>query len=94
MGKLGRALIEHDILWLTIAVYSGSVLTDFFQALIGDIMYPILAAITGSDVKSISEATFTIGSSKIKYGDFIKKLFGLVFNVALIYIFVKLISKF
>lgn len=93
MGKLGKALIEHDILWLTIAVYSGGVLADFFQAFIGDILYPILAAIAGSDVKSIAEKTVKIGNSEIKYGDFLKKLFSLVFNVVLIYLFVKLISK-
>ena len=93
MGKLGRALIEHDILWLTIAVYTGGVLTEFFQALISDIMYPIFAATAGSDVKSISEKTITIGNSQIKYGDFLKKLFTLFFNVFLIWVFVKIISK-
>lgn len=93
MGKLGKALIEHDILWLTIAVYSGAVLTDFFQSFIGDIIYPIIAAIAGSDVKSLAEKTITIGDSKIKYGDFLKKLFTLIFNAALIYLFVVIISK-
>jgi large-conductance mechanosensitive channel len=93
MGKLGKALIEHDILWLTIAVYSGGVLTDFFQAFIGDLIYPIIAAVAGSDVKSLSEKTINIGESQIKYGDFLKKLFTLIFNVALIYIFVVIIAK-
>ena len=93
MGKLGKAIIEHDILWLTIAVYSGGVLTDFFQALIGDIMYPIFASVAGSDVKNVTDATITIGQNKIKYGDFLKKLFSLVFNVFLIWLFVKLISR-
>lgn len=93
MGKIGRAIIEHDILWLTIAVYSGGVLANFFQALIGDILYPILAAVAGSDVKNISESSFTIGSSKIKYGDFLKNLFSLVFNIVLIWLFVKILSK-
>ena len=93
MGKLGKALIEHDILWLTIAVYSGGVLSDFFQSFIGDIIYPVLAAVAGSDVKSLAEKTITIGDSKIKYGDFLKQLFSLLFNVVLIYIFVIIISK-
>jgi hypothetical protein len=44
-------------------------------------------------VNSVSQSEITLGSNKIKYGDFIKKIFSLVFNIFLIWLFVKLISR-
>lgn len=42
MGKLGKTILEHEFLWLTLAVYTGTILQDFFDVYSKQIVIPFL----------------------------------------------------
>lgn len=42
MGKIGRTILEHEFLWLTLAVYTGAILQDFFDVYSKQIVIPFL----------------------------------------------------
>jgi large-conductance mechanosensitive channel len=92
MGVIGKTILEHDFIWLTIAVFAGGVLQDFFQSLITDILWPIINGVFGFDQK-VSNDIATISGINILYGNAVKQLFRCVISGMIVYVFLKGIHK-
>jgi large conductance mechanosensitive channel len=77
----GSSLIEAAVgLIMALAMF------ELVQALVADLITPIIAAIIGEP--SFGELTFTVNNSEFRYGDFINATITFVSVAAAVYFFV------
>jgi large conductance mechanosensitive channel len=79
-------LMRGNLIDLAVAVVIGVAFNAVVQALIADIITPLIAAIGGKP--NFGALTFTIHNSKFSYGAFINALLSFVIIAAVIYFLV------
>lgn len=79
-------LLRGNVVDLAVAVVIGAALVAVVEALVRDLITPLIAAIGGKP--DFSNLTFTINSSKFFYGDFINALVSFLVIAAIVYFFV------
>lgn len=84
-------IMRGNVVDLAVAVVIGAAFTAVVNALVKDIITPIIAAIFGKP--DFSNLTFTANKSLFRYGDFINALIQFVLVAAAIYFFVVLPIK-
>jgi large conductance mechanosensitive channel len=75
-----------NVIDLAVAVVIGAAFNGVVQALVKDILTPLIAAIFGQP--DFSQLTFTINGSEFKYGDLINSVLNFLIVAAAIYFFV------
>jgi large conductance mechanosensitive channel len=75
-----------NIVDLAVAVVVGTAFTALVNALVKDLLTPLIAAIIGKP--SFSSLTFTINNSQFNYGSFINALITFLSVAAAVYFFV------
>ena len=88
MGGFKKFLLRGNVVDLAVAVVIGAAFGAVVQALVKDIVTPIIGAFGG--VPDFSAWFFTINGSKFLIGDFINALLGFVIIAAVVYYFVVL----
>lgn len=83
MGALGNTIIHHDFLWLSLAVYMGALLQDFFGALSKDIIVPFMDGMFNFDAK-FDTYSFNWRGQTFKYGDIVIQLFNLIVGLTFV----------
>jgi large-conductance mechanosensitive channel len=68
------------------AIYLGVSLHSFFNALITDLINPVVAGISNNGIATLEKQTVSIGSVKVKYGDIISHLLQLGLACTLVYL--------
>lgn len=79
-------LLRGNVIDLAVAVVIGAAFTGIVNALVKDILTPMIAAVGGQP--DFAQLTFTVHGSKFRYGDFINSVINFVFVAAAIYFFV------
>ncbi|MEV4107241.1 large conductance mechanosensitive channel protein MscL [Nonomuraea sp. NPDC049695] len=85
MGGFKKFLLRGNIVELAVAVIVGATFSGLVQALVSDLITPLIGAITGGRQPNFSEYTFTINGSQFKYGDFLNHLLSFLVVSAVIY---------
>jgi large conductance mechanosensitive channel len=76
-------LLQGNLITLAVAVVIGVAFNAVIQALIADIITPLIAAIGGKP--NFSSLSFTVNKSHFLYGSFINTLLSFVIIAAVIY---------
>jgi large conductance mechanosensitive channel len=88
VGGFRKFLFRGNLIDLAVAVVIGVAFNAVIQALIADIITPIIAAIVGKP--NFSSLSFTVHKSHFLYGSFINALLAFVIIAAAVYYIVVL----
>ncbi|MEV0348269.1 large conductance mechanosensitive channel protein MscL [Nonomuraea sp. NPDC050680] len=85
MGGFKKFLLRGNIVELAIAVIVGATFSGLVQALVADLVTPLIGAVTGGRQPNFAEYSFTVNGSQFKYGDFLNHLLTFVIIAAVVY---------
>ena len=88
MTGFRKFILRGNVVDLAVAVVVGAAFGSVVQALVKDLITPLIGAFGG--VPDFSALFFTINGSKFLIGDFINALLGFVVIAAVVYYFVVL----
>ena len=83
MSGFRKFLLRGNLIDLAVAVVIGVAFNAVIQALIADVVTPLIAAIGGKP--SFSSLTFTVNKSQFHYGSFLNALISFVIIAAVVY---------
>ena len=83
MGGFRKFLFRGNLIDLAVAVVIGVAFNVVIQALIADIITPLIAAIGGKP--NFSSLSFTVNKSHFLYGSFVNALISFVIIAAVVY---------
>ena len=83
MGGFRKFLFRGNLIDLAVAVVIGVAFNTVIQALIADIITPLIAAIGGKP--NFSSLSFTVNKSHFFYGSFFNALISFVISAAAVY---------
>ena len=79
-------ILRGNVVDLAVAVVIGGAFGAIVNALVKDLLTPLIAALVGKP--DFSALTFTINNSKFLYGDFLNAVVSFVLIAAAIYFFI------
>ncbi|GAA3428588.1 large conductance mechanosensitive channel protein MscL [Streptosporangium sandarakinum] len=85
MSGFKKFLMRGNLVELAVAVVVGATFSGLVQALVKDLITPLLAAITGGREPDFSQYYFTVNGAKFMYGDFINHLLSFLIIASVIY---------
>jgi large conductance mechanosensitive channel len=85
MGGFKQFLLRGNIVELAVAVIIGATFSGLVQALVTDLITPLIGAITGGRQPNFADYSFTINGSQFKYGDFLNHLITFLIISAVVY---------
>ncbi|GAA0845187.1 large conductance mechanosensitive channel protein MscL [Streptosporangium amethystogenes subsp. fukuiense] len=85
MGGFKKFLLRGNLVELAVAVVVGATFSGLVQALVKDLITPLIGAVTGGREPDFSEYVFTVNGAKFMYGDFINHLLSFLIIAAVIY---------
>src|SRR5215468_2776592 len=86
MTGFRKFLVRSNLVDLSVAVVVGVAFSNVVQALIKDLITPLIAALGGKP--NFSNLVFSINKSHFRYGDFINVFLYFLIIAAVIYYFV------
>lgn len=91
-NEFKKFILRGNVVDLAVGVVIGAAFNGVIQALVKDLITPIIAAIGGT--KQFADASFTIHNSVFLYGDFINTLISfLIVAAAVFFVVVQPINK-
>lgn len=92
LNEFKKFILRGNVVDLAVGVVIGAAFNSVIQALVKDLITPVIAAIGGT--KHFADASFTIHNSVFLYGDFINTLISfLIVAVAVFFAVVQPINK-
>ncbi|MFC4535972.1 large conductance mechanosensitive channel protein MscL [Sphaerisporangium dianthi] len=85
MGGFKKFLMRGNLVELAVAVVVGATFSGLVQALVADLVTPLIGAVTGGKNPDFSKYSFTVNGSVFKYGDFVNHLLAFLIIAAVIY---------
>ncbi|GAA0367166.1 large conductance mechanosensitive channel protein MscL [Microbispora corallina] len=85
MSGFKKFLLRGNLVELAVAVVVGATFSGLIQALVGDLITPLIGAITGGRQPDFSSYRFTLNGSVFKYGDFVNHLLSFAIVAAVVY---------
>jgi large conductance mechanosensitive channel len=85
MSGFKSFLLRGNIVELAVAVIVGATFSGLVQALVTDLITPLIGAVTGGRQPNFADYSFTINGSRFKYGDFLNHLLSFLVVSAVIY---------
>ncbi|WP_214322711.1 large conductance mechanosensitive channel protein MscL [Nonomuraea sediminis] len=85
MGGFKKFLVRGNIVELAVAVIVGATFSGLVQALVSDLITPLIGAVTGGRRPNFADYSFTVNGSQFKYGDFLNHLLSFLLIAAVIY---------
>ncbi len=85
MGGFKSFLLRGNIVELAVAVIIGATFSGLVQALVTDLVTPLIGAVTGGRQPNFAEYSFTVNGSEFKYGDFLNHLISFLIIAAVVY---------
>src|SRR5579859_753921 len=86
MSGFRKFILRGNVVDLAIAVVIGAAFGGVVQALVKDLITPLIGAVGG--VPDFSGLFFTVNNSRFLIGDFINALLSLIIIAAVVYFFV------
>ncbi|MFI6298640.1 large conductance mechanosensitive channel protein MscL [Nonomuraea sp. NPDC050790] len=85
MGGFKKFLLRGNIVELAVAVIVGATFSGLVQALVADLITPLIGAVTGGREPDFAKYSFTVNGSVFKYGDFLNHLLAFLIIAAVVY---------
>ncbi|NUO98232.1 MAG: large conductance mechanosensitive channel protein MscL [Nonomuraea sp.] len=85
MGGFKKFLLRGNIVELAVAVIVGATFSGLVQALVADLITPLIGAVTGGRQPNFAQYSFTVNGSQFKYGDFLNHLLTFLIIAAVVY---------
>ncbi|MBN6056057.1 large conductance mechanosensitive channel protein MscL [Nonomuraea sp. RK-328] len=85
MGGFKKFLLRGNIVELAVAVIVGATFSGLVQALVADLITPLIGAVTGGRQPDFAKYSFTVNGSQFKYGDFLNHLITFLIIAAVVY---------
>ncbi|MEV4079018.1 large conductance mechanosensitive channel protein MscL [Nonomuraea fuscirosea] len=85
MGGFKQFLLRGNIVELAVAVIIGATFSGLVQALVTDLVTPLIGAITGGRQPDFADYSFTVNGSRFLYGDFLNHLLSFLIIAAVVY---------
>ncbi|MEV4353850.1 large conductance mechanosensitive channel protein MscL [Nonomuraea sp. NPDC004186] len=85
MGGFKSFLLRGNIVELAVAVIVGATFSGLVQALVSDLITPLIGAVTGGRQPNFADYSFTVNGSRFKYGDFLNHLVTFLMVSAVVY---------
>ncbi|TQS25835.1 large conductance mechanosensitive channel protein MscL [Microbispora sp. KK1-11] len=85
MSGFKKFLLRGNLVELAVAVVVGATFSGLIQALVQDLITPLIAAVTGGKQPDFSSYRFTVNGAVFKYGDFINHLLTFLIVAAVVY---------
>lgn len=85
MGGFKKFLVRGNLVELAVAVVIGATFSGLVQALVKDLITPLIAAITGGGGPDFSEYAFKVNGAEFKYGDFVNNLLSFLIIASVVY---------
>lgn len=86
LNEFKKFLIRGNVVDLAVAVAVGAAFTTVVNALVKDLITPLITAIGGKP--NFAGLIFTLNKSKFMYGDFLNALISFLIMAAVIFFFV------
>lgn len=81
-------VMRGNVVDLAVAVVIGAAFTQVVNAVVTDLITPLVGAITGGGDAFFAEKSFTVNGSEFLYGDLINQLLTFVIVAAVVFFFV------
>jgi large conductance mechanosensitive channel len=85
MGGFKRFLLRGNIVELAVAVIVGATFSGLVQALVADLVTPLIGAVTGGRQPDFANYSFSVNGSQFKYGDFLNHLITFLIIAGVVY---------
>ncbi|MER7127345.1 large conductance mechanosensitive channel protein MscL [Streptosporangium saharense] len=85
MSGFKKFLMRGNLVELAVAVVIGATFSGLVQALVKDLITPLIAAVTGGNEPDFSAYVFTINGAKFMYGDFVNQLLSFLIIASVVY---------
>ncbi|MFI6320003.1 large conductance mechanosensitive channel protein MscL [Nonomuraea sp. NPDC050556] len=85
MGGFKKFLLRGNIVELAVAVIVGATFSGLIQAMVVDLITPLVGAVTGGKQPDFADYSFTLNGSQFKYGDFLNHLLTFLIIAAVVY---------
>lgn len=85
MGGFKKFLLRGNLVELAVAVVVGATFSGLIEALVRDLITPLIGAVTGGRQPDFSQYSFTLNGAEFKYGDFINHLLTFLIIAAVVY---------
>jgi large conductance mechanosensitive channel len=85
MTGFKKFLLRGNIVELAVAVVIGATFSDLINALVADVITPLIAAVTGGHQPDFASYSFTLNGARFKYGDFVNHALSFLIMAAVIY---------
>lgn len=85
MSGFKQFLMRGNLVELAVAVVIGATFSGLIQALVADLVTPLIAAVTGGRQPDFSRYTFSVNGAVFKYGDFVNHLLTFLIIAAVVY---------
>ncbi len=85
--------VENQVLIFALAIYVGSLLTKFFDALTRDIVLPVISPMAPSE-NGVSKWIIQFGTIKLNIGDFIVQTINVLLSFAIVYVTLPYIKEY
>ncbi|MEV4104282.1 large conductance mechanosensitive channel protein MscL [Nonomuraea sp. NPDC049649] len=85
MGGFRKFLLRGNIVELAVAVIIGATFSGLVEALVRDLITPLIGAVTGGRQPDFADYSFTVNGSEFKYGDFLNHLITFLIIAAVVY---------
>ncbi|WP_406318264.1 large conductance mechanosensitive channel protein MscL [Streptosporangium sp. NBC_01639] len=85
MGGFKKFLMRGNLVELAVAVVIGATFSGLVQALVKDLITPLIAAITGGGEPDFSKYVFKVNGAEFMYGDFVNHVLSFLIIAAVVY---------
>ncbi|MDR8409611.1 large conductance mechanosensitive channel protein MscL [Nonomuraea sp. 3-1Str] len=85
MSGFKKFLLRGNIVELAVAVIVGATFSGLVQALVADLITPLIGAVTGGRKPDFAQYSFTVNGSQFRYGDFLNHLITFLIIAAVVY---------
>ncbi|TMR95822.1 large conductance mechanosensitive channel protein MscL [Nonomuraea basaltis] len=85
MSGFKQFLLRGNIVELAVAVIVGATFSGLVQALVADLITPLIGAVSGGRQPNFADYSFTVNGSRFRYGDFLNHLLTFLIISAVVY---------
>ncbi|MEU9886632.1 large conductance mechanosensitive channel protein MscL [Sphaerisporangium sp. NPDC051011] len=85
MGGFRKFLMRGNLVELAVAVVIGATFSGLVEAMVADLITPLIAAVTGGRQPDFSQYKFVVNGAEFKYGDFVNHMLTFLIIAAVIY---------
>jgi large conductance mechanosensitive channel len=85
MTGFKKFLMRGNLVELAVAVVIGAAFSGLIEALVADVITPLIAAATGGSQPDFSKYYFTLNGARFNYGDFVNHVLSFLIVAAVVY---------